>query len=100
MQDHSISLAVSVPSSSKGFSIHGDNALEDFEGEREEVHGGMQDDLGMEGFGEEDENLDGGDDTDDVGMLPYGRGRGCPPKSKKFNHRWRATCPWLMDIAP
>ena len=98
MQDHSTSLAVSLPSSSEGFSIHGDNAPENFGGEREEVHDGMQDDFEMEGSGDDDE--DGGDDTKDVGVLPHRRGRGRPPRSRKFNHRWRATRPWLMHIAP
>ena len=41
MQDHSTSPAVSLPSSSEGFSIHGDNASENFGGEREKVHDGM-----------------------------------------------------------
>ena len=93
VQDHSISYAVFVPSTSKGFSIHGDNAPEDFGGGRKEVHDGMQDDLEMEGSSDEDEDVDGGDDTEDVGVLPHGRGRGRPPRSKRFNHRWRATRP-------
>ena len=100
MQDHSISPTVFVPSSSKGFSIHGDNAPEDFGGERAEVHDGMQDDLEMEGSGDDDEDVDGGDDIEDVGVLLDGRGRGRPPRSKKFNHRWCATRPWLMHIVP
>ena len=96
--DHSISPAVYVPFSSKGFSIDGDNVPEDFGSGREEVHDGMHDGLEMEGFGDEDEGVEGGDDTEDVGMLPHGRGRGRPPRSRNFNHRWRATCPWLMHI--
>ena len=55
MQDYSISYAVCVPSSFEGFSIHGDNAPEDFGGGKEEVDDGMQDDLEMEGSGDEDE---------------------------------------------
>ena len=97
VQDHSLSPAVSLPSSSQGFSIHDDNAPKNFGGEREEVHDGMQDDFEMEGSGDDDE--DGGDDTKDVGVLPHGRGRGRSPRSRKFNHRWRATRPWLMRIA-
>ena len=98
VQDHSISPIVSLPSSSKDFSIHGDNAHEDFGGEREEVHDGMHDDLEMEGSSDDDE--DGGDYTKDVELLPHRRGRGRPPRNKKFNHCWRATRPWLMHIAP
>ena len=100
VQDHSISPVVFVPSSSEGFSIHGDNASEDFGGEREEVHDGMQDDLEMEGSDDEDEGIEGGDDIEDVEVFPHGRGRGRPPWSRKFNHHWHATCPWLMHIAP
>ena len=85
VQDHSISFAMSVPSSSKGFSIHGDNAPEDFGGGRKEVHNGMQHDLEMEGSGDEDKDVEGGDDTEDVGMLLHGRSRGHLPRSKKFN---------------
>ena len=98
MQDHSTSPAVPMLFSSEGFSIHGDNAPENFGGEREEVHDGMQDDFEMEGSGDDDE--DGSDDTEDVGVLPHRRGRGRPPRSRKFNHRWRAIRPWLMHIAP
>ena len=81
VQDHSISPTISVPSSSEGFSIHGDNAPEDFRDEREEVHDSMQDDLEMEGFGDDDEDVDGGDDTENVGVLQHGRGCGRPPRS-------------------
>ena len=91
--DHSISPTLSVPSSSEGFSIHGDNVPEDSGGGREEVQDGIKDDLEMEGSGDEDEGLEGGDDIEDVGVLPHGRGRGRPPRSRKFNHRWCATCP-------
>ena len=91
--DHSISHAVFIPSSSEGFSVGGDTALEQFEGGRDEEHDGMQDDLEMEGFGDEDEGVEGGDDTEDVGVFPYVGGCSRTPKSRKFNHHWHAICP-------
>ena len=82
-----------MPSSSKGFSIHSDNVPEDFGGGRKVIHDDMQDDLEMDGSDDEDKGIEGGDDIEVVGVLPHGRGRGHPPRSRKFNHWWHATQP-------
>ena len=40
----------------------------------------MHDDLEMEGSGDEDEGVEGGDDTKDIEVLPHGRDRGLLPE--------------------
>ena len=89
MLDQSLSPILFVPSSSKGVSIHGDNAPEEYGGGRDEGRDGMQDDLEMEGSGDEDESVEGRDEY--VGVFMHGRSRGHPPRNRRFNHHWRAT---------
>ena len=75
----------------KGFSIDGNNALEEYGGGREEEHNGMQNNLEVEGSGDEVEGMKGSDDIEDVGVFLFGRGCGHFPRSKKSNHSKHAT---------
>ena len=47
----------------------------------------------MEGPSDKDEGVEDGDDIEDVGVLPPGRGHGHSPRSKKFILRWHTTRP-------
>ena len=80
----------------KVFPTNIDNAFKKYRGRREEKHHNMQNNLKMEGSSDGDGGVDNGDDTKDIEVFPCGRGCRCSSKSRKFNHCWCTTHPWLM----